>query len=88
MVGDFLNWSYQKPLIRFWARRSLDTVLNFFKELDKLDLNFDEGFRTDVLGRRTPQRPDEVSSSLGVEEVMASAPAKQGTSFLVPKILD
>ena len=71
-----------------YFQAELSSVVSYFEDLDQLDLRLDEGFRADVLGTKTPERRDEVISSLSVEEVMQSAPAKQGTSFLVPKILD
>lgn len=36
----------------------------------------------------TPTREDEVKPSLAVEEALANAPARTGTSFRVPKILE
>jgi aspartyl-tRNA(Asn)/glutamyl-tRNA(Gln) amidotransferase subunit C len=36
----------------------------------------------------TPLREDEVSSSLPVEEALGNAPARTGTSFRVPKIIE
>jgi aspartyl-tRNA(Asn)/glutamyl-tRNA(Gln) amidotransferase subunit C len=36
----------------------------------------------------TPLREDEVKPSLPVEEALANAPARIGTSFRVPKILE
>lgn len=71
-----------------YFEKELSAVLTYFEDLDSLDLNLEEGFRPDVLGSPVPERQDEVLSSLSVEEVMRSAPAKQGTSFHVPKILE
>jgi aspartyl-tRNA(Asn)/glutamyl-tRNA(Gln) amidotransferase subunit C len=36
----------------------------------------------------TPLRDDVVLSSLRVEEVLSNAPARTGTSFRVPKVLE
>ncbi len=36
----------------------------------------------------TPFREDEVKPSLPLEEALANAPARVGTSFLVPKVIE
>lgn len=41
-----------------------------------------------VLGEVARERPDRVFKSLSVEVALSQAPAKSGTAFLVPRIID
>ena len=66
----------------------LSSVLGFFRKLDSLEITFEQGFPADVLSSPTSERADEVLSSLSCDEVMAGAPKRSGSSFLVPKILE
>jgi len=43
---------------------------------------------THALAEGVPSRPDEVRPGLPPEEALANAPAREGTFFVVPRIIE
>lgn len=67
--------------------RDLEQILEHVRSLDALDT---EGVPPTAHGfeRATPLRPDEPAEPLDPDLAVANAPARQGTAFLVPKVLE
>lgn len=67
--------------------RDLEQILGHVRSLDAVDT---EGVPPTVHGfaRATPLRPDDPAPPLDPEQAVANAPARQGTAFLVPKVLE
>jgi aspartyl-tRNA(Asn)/glutamyl-tRNA(Gln) amidotransferase subunit C len=67
----------------------LSAVLEHVDELAKLDLSGVEPMTHALAaGEPSPLRPDEVRPSLPPEEALANAPARAGTAFRVPRIIE
>ena len=66
--------------------RELGTVLEFMAVLDELDLSEVEPTRH-VVPIATPFREDVVGETLAQAEALANAPAQDGESFVVPKVV-
>jgi aspartyl-tRNA(Asn)/glutamyl-tRNA(Gln) amidotransferase subunit C len=67
--------------------RQLSEILEYVDLLGRVDV---EGVEptAHVLAISAPLRADEPHPSLPLEEALSSAPARAGSSFLVPKVLD
>jgi aspartyl-tRNA(Asn)/glutamyl-tRNA(Gln) amidotransferase subunit C len=67
--------------------RELSAVLAYAEQLQRLDL---EGVPplTEVHAEHPPRRPDRIGSSLPKAEILAAAPASDGTYFLVPPVVE
>jgi len=65
----------------------LDDILKYMDMLAEVDTENVEPMAGPV-ELYTPLREDEVKPSLSVEEALANAPAKTGTSFRVPKVIE
>jgi len=70
------------------CRQEMEFVVNWAQEMDSLAL---EGVAPTV-GVNLPDnclvRPDEVTQSLGSAQALAQAPAKLGSCFIVPQIIE
>ena len=67
--------------------RDLEQMLDYVATLERLDT---EGVPPTAhgFGLATPLRPDEPVAALDPELAVANAPERQGTAFLVPKVLE
>ena len=65
----------------------LDDILKYMDMLAEVDTENVEPMAGPV-ELYTPVREDEVKPSLPVEDALANAPAKTGTSFRVPKVIE
>jgi aspartyl-tRNA(Asn)/glutamyl-tRNA(Gln) amidotransferase subunit C len=67
--------------------RDLEQMLDYVAALERLDT---EGVPPTAHGFElaTPLRPDEPVAPLDPELAVANAPERQGTAFLVPKVLE
>ena len=68
-------------------RTQLSAILEAMAELSRLDTAQVEP-TSHAAGEVPPWRPDEVQPSFPPEKALGNAPARVGTSFAVPKILD
>ena len=67
--------------------RDLEQILAHVASLDALD---EEGIPPTLHGFElpTPLRPDRPAPAMDPELAVSNAPARQGTAFLVPKVLE
>jgi len=67
--------------------KDLEQILGHVRSLDALDT---EGVPPTAHGFElaTPLRPDRPAEPLDPELAVSNAPARQGTAFLVPKVLE
>jgi aspartyl-tRNA(Asn)/glutamyl-tRNA(Gln) amidotransferase subunit C len=65
----------------------LSAVLDYVAQLNELDVSGVEPM-THALAEATPLRQDEVRPSLPPEEAVRAAPAREGTFFKVPRIIE
>jgi len=65
----------------------LGDILGYISLLDELDLS-DVEPTSHVIDMVNVLRDDEVRASLPLEQVLANAPARDGTSFKVPRIIE
>ena len=67
--------------------RDLEQILDHVASLDALDT---KGIPPTAhsFDMATPLRPDQPAAPLDPELAVANAPARQGTAFLVPKVLE
>ena len=67
--------------------RDLEQMLDYVAALDRLDT---EGVAPTAHGFElaTPLRPDLAVAPLDPETALANAPAREGSAFLVPKVLE
>ena len=64
----------------------LSAILGYVDTLAELELDDVPAF-THALDRPTPLRADEVGPGLSPEEALGQAPRRDGTSFVVPKVV-
>jgi aspartyl-tRNA(Asn)/glutamyl-tRNA(Gln) amidotransferase subunit C len=70
-------------------REQLSAILGYVEQLQALDLAGVEPMTHALAaGDDAPLRPDEVQRSLDPEEALADAPAREGTFFEVPRIIE
>jgi aspartyl-tRNA(Asn)/glutamyl-tRNA(Gln) amidotransferase subunit C len=65
----------------------LSAILDHVRQLEELDVSAVEPM-THALADVPALRPDEVHRSLPPEEALANAPAREGTWFKVPRIIE
>ncbi len=65
----------------------LERMLGYVALLDEVDTEGVEPTST-VIPVATPVRADEPKGELAAERAVANAPARQGTAFAVPKVID
>lgn len=66
----------------------LSAILDYFRQLEELDVSRIEPMTHALAAEETPLREDEVRASLPPEEALANAPAREGTCFRVPRIIE
>jgi len=69
--------------------RQLSAILDYVRQLEELDVSGVEPMTHALAaGEAPPLRDDEVRPSLGPDQALASAPAREGTWFKVPRIIE
>ncbi len=90
-VADLAQLSLSEQEIGLYQER-LSKVLSYVEQLDSVHESLGKDWRPDTArgapGASTPERADTVTGSLSVEEAMKQAPARIGTAFQVPRILE
>ena len=67
----------------------LSAILDYVKQLEELDVSAVEPMTHALSAGEPPTlREDEVRPSLPPEEALANAPAREGTAFKVPRIIE
>jgi aspartyl-tRNA(Asn)/glutamyl-tRNA(Gln) amidotransferase subunit C len=67
----------------------LSAILDYVALLEELDVSAVEPMTHALAaGERPPLREDEVRASLPPDEALANAPAREGTCFKVPRIIE
>ena len=67
----------------------LSAILDYVRQLEELDVSGVEPMTHALAaGEYTPLREDEVLPSLPPEQALANAPAREGTTFKVPRIIE
>jgi aspartyl-tRNA(Asn)/glutamyl-tRNA(Gln) amidotransferase subunit C len=67
----------------------LSAILDYVKQLEELDVSGVEPMTHALAaGEGLALRADEVRPSLAPEEALANAPAREGTCFKVPRIIE
>lgn len=91
-TGDILNLAHLARLDLSEAdacafRPQLEQIIGFFDQLRELALSATPvSHGNDV--ETTALRPDNVTSSASVDEILANAPVREGDCFSVPRIID
>ena len=70
------------------ARGELSAILGYVEQLQALDLSGVEPMTHALASGETPWRQDEVRPGLSPDEALANAPARDGTCFQVPRIIE
>jgi len=66
----------------------LSAILDYVRQLEELDVSGVEPMTHALAGEGTALREDEVQESLPPEKALANAPAREGTCFRVPRIIE
>ena len=67
----------------------ISAILDYVRQLEELDVSGVEPMTHALAaGDRPPLRADEVRPSLPTDEALANAPAREGTCFKVPRIIE
>jgi aspartyl-tRNA(Asn)/glutamyl-tRNA(Gln) amidotransferase subunit C len=67
----------------------LSAILDYVKQLEELDVSGVEPMTHALAaGDQPPLRADELRASLSPDEALANAPAREGTTFKVPRIIE
>jgi len=66
----------------------LSSILGYIEKLQELDVSGVEPTTHAVEVTTTPLRKDEPRPSLSVDEALANAPARDGSYFSVPRIIE
>jgi aspartyl-tRNA(Asn)/glutamyl-tRNA(Gln) amidotransferase subunit C len=66
----------------------LSAILDYVRLLEELDVSGVEPMTHALAEGATPWRDDEVRPGLPPEEALANAPAREGTCFQVPRIIE
>lgn len=69
-------------------RDQLAGILGYIEKLQALDVEGVPPTTHAVEVESTPLRPDVARPSLSADEALANAPAREGTYFLVPRIIE
>jgi aspartyl-tRNA(Asn)/glutamyl-tRNA(Gln) amidotransferase subunit C len=67
--------------------KQLSSILDYVDMLERVDTSQVEP-TAHVVPMAAPQRPDAPAPSLPVEDALANAPARSGSSFAVPKVIE
>ena len=86
-VADLANLYLTEEEVGLYEER-LSKVLSYVEQLDTAKDSLGKDWRSDTSGGATPERHDEVVLSLPVEEAMRQAPARIGSAFQVPRIIE
>jgi len=66
----------------------LSTILEYVRLLEELDVSGVEPMTHALASGETPWRQDEIAPGLSPDEALANAPARDGTCFQVPRIIE
>jgi aspartyl-tRNA(Asn)/glutamyl-tRNA(Gln) amidotransferase subunit C len=66
----------------------LSAILEYVRQLEELDVSGVEPMTHALASGETPWRQDEVRPGLTPDEALANAPARDGTCFQVPRIIE
>jgi aspartyl-tRNA(Asn)/glutamyl-tRNA(Gln) amidotransferase subunit C len=66
----------------------LSAILDYVRQLEELDVTGVEPMTHALAAGETPFRADEVVPGLSSDEALANAPARDGTCFQVPRIIE
>jgi len=66
----------------------LSAILDYVRLLEELDVSGVEPMTHALASAETPFRGDEVRPGLSPEEALSNAPAREGTCFQVPRIIE
>lgn len=66
----------------------LSAILDYVRQLEELDVSGVEPMTHALAGEGIPLRPDEVRPGLSPERALAAAPAREGSCFKVPRIIE
>jgi aspartyl-tRNA(Asn)/glutamyl-tRNA(Gln) amidotransferase subunit C len=66
----------------------LSAILDYVRLLEELDVSGVEPMTHALASAETPFRGDEVRLGLSPEEALSNAPARDGTCFQVPRIIE
>ena len=66
----------------------LSAILDYVRQLEELDVSGVEPMTHALAAGETPFRQDVVLPGLSPEEALANAPARSGTCFQVPRIIE
>ncbi len=70
-------------------QKHMGEILNYVERLQQLQSDETPELDSDEDKLVVPcERPDECQESLAIEDILANAPRKVGTSFQVPKIIE
>ncbi len=90
-VADLAQLSLSEQEIGMYEER-LSKVLSYVEQLDQLHESLGKDWRPDTSrggpGARLFERDDVVVESIPVEEAMKQAPARIGSAFQVPRIIE
>jgi aspartyl-tRNA(Asn)/glutamyl-tRNA(Gln) amidotransferase subunit C len=86
-VSDLANLYLSDEEVGLYEER-LSKILSYVEQLDQAKDSFGKDWRSDTAGGATPERHDDVIPSLPVEEAMRQAPARIGSAFQVPRIIE
>ncbi len=76
-----------EPEEKIKYQSQLDDILKYMEMLSEVDTDDVEPMAGPV-ELYTPLREDEVKPSLQVDEALANAPEREGSSFKVPKVIE
>ncbi len=68
--------------------QQLSAILDYVKQLEALDVSQVEPMTHALAEGAAPLREDEVAQSLAPEAALGNAPARAGTCFKVPRIIE
>ncbi len=66
----------------------LSAILDYVRQLEELDVSDVEPMTHALAAGETPFREDAVAPGLSPEEALSNAPARSGTCFQVPRIIE
>lgn len=66
----------------------LSAILDYVKQLEELDVSRVQPMTHALAEEAAELRPDEVTEGLPPEKALANAPARQGTCFGVPRVIE
>ncbi|MEI7704694.1 MAG: Asp-tRNA(Asn)/Glu-tRNA(Gln) amidotransferase subunit GatC [Deltaproteobacteria bacterium] len=66
----------------------LSAILDYVRQLEELDVSGVEPMTHALASVETPFREDRVTPGLPADEALANAPARAGTCFQVPRIIE